>query len=823
MQISTASSHKATTWHNETMTWEEFKTRVKTPKISEITRPEYDKLSKEEQTAIKNAGAFVGGCLIDGLRKKGGVESRSMITLDIDSAPADIITRLKTIPDTYLAYTTFKSLPTKPRVRVLIPLKDDIREAEYEPLTRFYTKKYGLLEYCDRLCFRATQLMFFPCYPKDVDPVFVEHEAKPLDARGFLSAEVEDWEDVRSWPLQEGERQARISQSKAEDPLNKQGPIGDFCRCYSIREAISTFLPDVYEETDKENRYHLKGASSPAGVLVYDDKFLYSHHEHDPGAMQLLNAFDLVRVHLFGDLDADYKGDDVTKAPSYKKMMDLVAKDRGVKRYALAECRKEFTAITDPMERIEATRTKAKSFAANIEGLERDNRGNVKNSIGNISTIIEADELLQCIRYDLFADNFVIQDRDSLLPWAHEGEDWCETDLSCLSIYISKIYGVSSTNNVFVALQGTVRDKRAFHPVREYFENLPEWDGVSRAENILIKYLGAEDSEYTKAVTRLMLKAAYGRIIEPGIKFDYLVTLVGPQGIGKSTLPRLLGRKWYSDSLTITDMKDKTGAEKLKGNWIMEVSELSGMRRTDNETIKGFLSRNVDNYRPSYGHTTVKYPRQCILIGTSNEERGFLSDTTGNRRYLLVRVKGGIPPEGWDLTPDILDQIWAEVVYKYADNYGDLYMPRDLLREVSTLQNEFVEADDREGIVQAYVDMPVPPNFKDKKFGERNDYLGGNSKDFKHSDLKPRDEISIIEVWTEALGGDSSRLDRANSLTIRRILTRLGWVPADRKCVRKFKAFGPQRVFKRTIPAISIDVPEGEGDEPNIIETDMLS
>lgn len=820
MQISTASSHKATTWHVETLTWDEFKIRVRNYKTADMSRAQYDKLSKEEQTATKNAGAFVGGCLKDGLRKKSNVDSRSMITLDIDNAPEDIITRLGAIQDTYMAYTTFKSLPNKPRVRVVIPLAKDIREAEYEPLTRFYAKKYGLLEYCDRFCFRATQLMFWPCYPNDVKPVFIDHESTMLDAHKFLSTEVEDWEDVSTWPLQDGERQARVAQEKAEDPLTKQGLIGVFCRAYTIHEAIDTFLSDVYEETDKENRYHLKGASSSGGVLVYDDKFLYSHHEHDPGAMQLLNAFDLVRVHLFGDLDKNSKSEEVTKLPSYKKMMDLVAKDKRVHKFALVEAQNDFSDLDDIAERNEAVKNKVEALGDDVVGLEYDQKGNLKNTISNLSVIIETDDRLKVIRYDLFADNFVIHDHDGVLPWTHEGEGWSETDLSCLVIYISKKYHLSAAANVFVALQGTVRNKRSFHPVREYFDNLPEWDGTDRAEDLLIKYLGAEDNDYTRSATNLMLKAAYARIFEPGVKFDYLITLVGPQGIGKSTLPRLLGRKWYSDSLTITDMKDKTGAEKLKGNWIMEVSELSGMRRTDNETIKGFLSRNVDNYRPSYGHTTVKYPRQCILIGTSNEDRGFLSDTTGNRRYLPIRVKGAIPPEDWDLTPEVIDQIWAEVKCKYAEGFDGLFMPSYLYNEVQDTQNAFVESDEREGPIQEYADMLVPKNFRLLGSMARRNYLTGLDK-YPKSELEVRNEISIIEVWTEALGCDYAKLDRTNSLTIKRILTRLGWVSPDRSAVMRFKAYGPQRVFKRTKGPINSIMPENE-EEDNVITADSL-
>ena len=100
---------------------------------------------------------------------------------------------------------------------------------------------------------------------------------------------------------------------------------------------------------------------------------------------------------------------------------------------------------------------------------------------------------------------------------------------------------------------------------------MPEWDRIPRIDALLIDYLGAEDSPYTRAVTRKTLVAAVARIISPGTKHDSILVLNGKQGIGKSTLFSRLGREWYSDSLSISDMKDKTAPEKLQGYWILEL------------------------------------------------------------------------------------------------------------------------------------------------------------------------------------------------------------------------------------------------------------
>ena len=192
--------------------------------------------------------------------------------------------------------------------------------------------------------------------------------------------------------------------------------------------------------------------------------------------------------------------------------------------------------------------------------------------------------------------------------------------------------------------------ERAYHPVKEYLDALPEWDGVKRTDTLLTDYLGAEDSAYTRAVIRKTLAAAVARIYQPGTKFDSVLILNGPQGIGKSTLFARLAGAWFSDSLTLTDMRDKSGPEKLQGYWILELGELAGMKKTDVETVKSFLSRVDDKYRASYGLNVESHPRQCVIVGSTNTESGFLRDITGNRRFWPVRVNGESVKKPWQIS-----------------------------------------------------------------------------------------------------------------------------------------------------------------------------
>ena len=232
----------------------------------------------------------------------------------------------------------------------------------------------------------------------------------------------------------------------------------------------------------------------------------------------------------------------------------------------------------------------------------------LKNTLRNLRLILENDPQLKGIVFNQLADGLEIQGD---LPWKHSAKFWRDADDSQLVCYVDGHYGSFSQRNNDVAVI-KVSDDRAYHPIRRYFESLPPWDGIPRVDTLLVDYLGAEDTPYVEAVTRKALCAAYRRVYEPGIKFDYITVLNGDQGIGKSTLIAKLGMDWYSDSLNLSDMNDKTAAEKLQGFWIHEIGEMAGMKKADLEKVKAFVSRCDDKYRASFGRRVTPHPRQCI-------------------------------------------------------------------------------------------------------------------------------------------------------------------------------------------------------------------
>ena len=183
------------------------------------------------------------------------------------------------------------------------------------------------------------------------------------------------------------------------------------------------------------------------------------------------------------------------------------------------------------------------------------------------------------------------------LGWYRDSPTLTDVDVKYLLLYFEENYGLTVEKKIIDAV-AVIANENRYHPVCDFLNAL-QWDGTERIDSLLIDYLGADDTAYTRAVTRKTLCAAVARVYEPGVKFDSILVLNGPQGVGKSTLFAKLGGKWFSDSLTISDMKDKTAAEKLQGYWILELGELAGIRKVDVETVKSFISRTDDKFRQS--------------------------------------------------------------------------------------------------------------------------------------------------------------------------------------------------------------------------------
>ncbi|WP_455537811.1 VapE domain-containing protein [Terrisporobacter sp.] len=771
MKIAVVNNRKEKQYNNMQMSWEEFCNKVKNTTRTKETMAEYASFPKEKQDNIKDVGGFVGGSLREGRRKKGYVECRSLITLDMDYGRENILEELSMLFDfSCCIYSTHKHKPKSPRYRLIIPLSREVSEEEYEPLSRMVASKIDM-ELFDDSTYEANRLMYWPSTSIDGEFIYKEIEGKTLDVDFYLS-QYEDYQDINLWPYSSRENKPLNRRGNSQrDPLLKENIVGAFCRAYSISEAIDKFLSDVYSPSTMEDRYDYIPAKSSAGVVIYNNKFAYSHHSTDPASNQLLNAFDLVRLHKFN------------KSPdtSYNDMCQFAVTDDKVK-----------------LQLYKDRRSSAKEDFADLNWqakLDIDKKGNIKHTLENLVLIIDNDENLKSIAFNTQRDNIDVRGH---LPWDRVKEGWSDSDTASLKVYLSKnyhIYAPAKTKDALISVAAT----RLYHPIKEYLENLPPWDEIPRVENLLIDYFGAENNAYTKTVTRKTLIAAVSRIYNPGIKFDSVLIINGPQDIGKSTFFEKLAGSWFSDSLTITDMKDKSAAEKLQGYWILEIGELAGMKKMDVETIKSFISRTDDKYRASYGVSVEDHPRQCIIVGSTNAESGFLRDITGNRRFWPVKVSGDSKYKSWDMTREEVEQIWAETLELYKRG-EKLYLEGEVKQMAIKEQFHAMESDDREGLIRNYLDKLLPKNWSNMDLYERRSFLRGDDFSINNQGTVQRKIVCNMEIWSECFGNDPSTIKSADSYAISAIMKKIeNWqrFSGNKGGMVSFEIYGRQRCYER--------------------------
>lgn len=777
MKIAVGNSRMDKKWTNKDITWPAFKDTIRTTKRTTETVSEYRRMKKARQDSIKDVGGFVGGALREGKRRNGYVLCRSLLTLDMDYAVPGIWEQIDSLHDwRCCVYSTHKHTPEVPRLRLIIPLAREVSEDEYPALGRMAAKEIGI-DMFDDTTYEPSRLMYWPSTPSDGEFVFREKDGVPLDPDLYLS-KYADWRDTSMWPVSSRQSEVVRRQITAQaDPLTKDGVIGAFCRSYSIEDAIEQFLSDVYEPSAMNGRYDYIPADSSAGLVLYDGKFAYSHHATDPACGKLLNAFDLVRIHRFHELDNRVSHETPPgKLPSFKAMSELAISDKRVKEQFAGERRQQ--------AEIEF------SDADWQKQLELDKTGMVKNTLRNLTLILEHDTELKSIVFNQLSDGMEIKGG---VPWKHPSRFWRDADDAQLISYIDSRYGTFSARNYEIAVT-KVADDRSYHPIREFIETLPSWDGTPRADTLLIDYIGAADNAYVRAVTRKTLCAAVARVLNPGIKFDSMLVLNGPQGAGKSTLIAKLGGEWFSDSLSLSDTKDKTAAEKLQGYWILEIGELAGLKKAEVETLRSFLSRQNDIYRASFGRRATPHLRQCVFFGTTNAEKGYLRDTTGNRRFWPVKTPGGGKKQSWQLSQEEVLQIWAETLV-YVKGGETLFLHAELEKLAKDEQREAMESDEREGLVRDYLDMLLPEDWDTMDLYERRAFVSGTEfGESRRTGVRKRTSVSNMEIWCECFGKDRANLRRIDGSEITAIMAGLGgWSGLVRK--ERIPLYGPQWLY----------------------------
>ena len=381
------------------------------------------------------------------------------------------------------------------------------------------------------------------------------------------------------------------------------------------------------------------------------------------------------------------------------------------------------------------------------------------------------------------------------MPWreVHNEIDKIVTDNDDANLrhYLERNYKIIGKERINDAVS-VVANRHRYHPIIEYLESC-EWDSVERVDTLLIDYLGAEDTPYTRAVTHKTLVAAVARVYEPGCKFDYMLTLSGAQGIGKSTLFDRLGGEWFSDSLT--SVQGKESYEQLQSVWIMEMGELSALKKSEVEATKQFLSKREDRYRRSYGKRVEQFPRQNIFIGTTNEKQ-FLRDDTGGRRFWVVDLVNKAEHNLFDeLDKETVKKIWAEAKL-YYELGEELKLDPELEEEARAIQEAHGEDNPKIGMVMQYLDTLLPKNWGEMDIYQRRAFLEGDTFTAPGEGEVLRDKVCPVEIWCECFGKKQGDFNTYETKEINKILDKIpGWKKSKNGNI--YKPYGRQRGYRR--------------------------
>jgi predicted P-loop ATPase len=809
---------------NRTDSWAKFKNSFRTPLISPEKFSYYLKLTPDQQVANKAQNGWFYRTQVAGKRRnrQSGMPT-NIVTLDFDYATPHMLEMIQMgliLGGTlYFVHSSRRHTPEKPRLRMVIPLLSPLPNEYYPAVSRILASQIDPeMEAVDPVSFRVAQMMFKPVKSSDQEFVFYEQDGEPLDWEALLAdfeATTGDWHDLSLLPKVEGEK-LRQTSDKAEDPWLKDGPVGTFCRAYTIPEAIDKFLPDVYAESGAvENRYTFLGGTTTDGMEVYDDgRFMYSHHGSDPASDMLVNAFDMVRIHLFGKEDEDIDEDEVSvlKRPSSKSMLEFIAEDDGYRRQHVSD-NYDRTAMFDDIADYEAETgyheeeaqiggeivdqeiedligTPKIKLPTNPKGpdvdpdwfskLEIDPRnGQLASNLPNLISILHNDRRFRgTVEYnELTAKSVTRRPLNTKLATVRSTRIADKVSGDTMdSLHYVKLraiietqngkkkpgYGLKVTDRDLEAAVREVADHWSFHPIRDALTSFV-WDGQERLETFFIRYLGVPDTPYFREIAWKWFVAGVARTFEPGHKFDFAVILEGAQGKRKSTMIQIIGLGWGGELKANFHDENKI-VEQMLGKFVLELPELSNFNRSSVEDMKAMMAATSNHVRLAWERSPRDYKRQCIFMGSTNKDT-YLLDDTGNRRFWPCPVV--VEQIDTDAMRKEIGQVWAEAVERYRAMRAvqpEGYLPLALTNAESIAQSlemqearrQQTEADSFAPAIREWLDTPYAP---DK---------------MEPDTTLIRDRATINDIWSHAMGMQGFP-DRSKQIEIGKALKVLGW------------------------------------------------
>ena len=742
---------------------------VRTSKGKEIPKPtkltplellaitpvkEVDDYLYTEDYKLTKAHYFISGEFVEAAngeyhRKDGSLLSRDLICIDIEDTKMNTTEVLKTIQESlkeykYVLYSTFKHEDSNPRLRLVLEPSRDIVKDEYKPTIQHVMALVGV-NY-DTKCETWSQLSGLPIVKKGNKHIFIKH----LDGLPY--------------PVQEASEKKQVVATYTSDPIQAFTKV-------SHDEAISIMEKYIENEQGKlqeRNDYYLSCLTTIAKSVV-------------SGELDYETAIDCIELLALNN--------ESWKLDNINELNGEIQRANGNIDYF----KNKYTFLS----KFKKTQQKIKlTNAVNKNDLviTTDENGKVIQTLENLEKIILS---LVPIAYNELTDVIEITDKNGKIkPLEKRDKELLRMDIEKQFKFKAKLVDLDTAIV-------SASDKFRYHPIKNKIVT-KTWDGKPRAESFFIDVLGVEDNQYNRECTRKWLLASLTRLFDNGIKFDEMIILQGGQGIGKSTTLQRLSLGYYTD---ITEKISDEVTFKVLRTWLVELSELSTMVKTDSDTFKAWLSATKDTVRKRYATDPTDHPRTFAVLGTTNNKE-ILKDRTGNRRYWLMycekdRIKHSI----WNLDYEYILQLWSEV-YQWYLSKESLLISEETKQYMENLSSDALEYDPLEEKIASILDMYVPKNWKEvinnpqKRHNYRfyvNEYIT-----FGNTNNKFPFETQIFDITTSELlylscDDDEFKLDlRGNSQAkaVNKIMNNLpNWEKSE--SIKRSHSFRGLKGFKR--------------------------
>lgn len=587
-------------------------------------------------------------------RNDNNLKSRDLIVIDIEdtgltSEKVQAIIQERLSSYKYLLYSSISHKPNNPRLRLVIEPDREILKEEYKPTIQHIM---ALLELnYDRSSSTWSQLQGLPIAVRDNGHIFI----KKLDGLPY--------------PVQKASKEKQVVATYTSDPIQAFTKV-------SHDEAIlimEKYIENEQGKLQKRNDYYLSCLTTIAKSVV-------------SGELDYETAIDCIELLALNN--------ESWKLDNINELNGEIQRANGNIDYF----KNKYTFLS----KFKKTQQKIKlTNAVNKNDLviTTDENGKVIQTLENLEIIILS---LVPIAYNELTDVIEITDKNGKIkPLEKRDKELLRMDIEKQFKFKAKLVDLDTAIV-------SASDKFRYHPIKNKIVT-KTWDGKPRAESFFIDVLGVEDNQYNRECTRKWLLASLTRLFDNGIKFDEMIILQGGQGIGKSTTLQRLSLGYYTD---ITEKISDEVTFKVLRTWLVELSELSTMVKTDSDTFKAWLSATKDTVRKRYATDPTDHPRTFAVLGTTNNKE-ILKDRTGNRRYWLMycekdRIKHSI----WSLDYEYILQLWSEV-YQWYLNKESLLISEETKQYMENLSSDALEYDPLEEKIVNILDMYVPKNWKE--------------------------------------------------------------------------------------------------------------